>query len=63
VISPNVIFFFQPPYYPEVNPMERFWQFLKDGLGGEFFDSSVQLKEEVGNILKSVSTDAVRSLI
>ena len=43
--------------------MERFWQFLKDGLGGEFFDSSVQLKEEVGNILKSVSTDAVRSLI
>jgi transposase len=62
VLPPNVIFFFQPPYCPEVNPIERFWRFLKDDLGGAIFDSLEQLKEKVGNILKSVSTDAIRSL-
>ena len=33
----NIILFFQPPYCPEVNPSERFWEYLKQDLGWELF--------------------------
>jgi transposase len=62
ILPENIIFFFQPPYCPEVNPMERFWQFLKDALGGKFFDSLQELKEKVGNFLTSVSAEVIQSL-
>ncbi|MDY6900662.1 MAG: transposase, partial [Cyanobacteriota bacterium] len=28
-IYKNVILLFQPPYCPEVNPIERVWQYIK----------------------------------
>lgn len=31
-IPENIILIFQPPYCPEVNPIERFWQYLKSYL-------------------------------
>ncbi len=62
LVPENVIFFFQPPYCPEVNPIERFWQFVKDALGGEIFASLEELKDKVGDILKSVSENVLHSL-
>ena len=29
MLSPNVVFMFQPLYSPEVNPCERIWQAIK----------------------------------
>ena len=34
-IPNNVILLFQPSHSPEVNPMERVWQYLKDFLSWE----------------------------
>jgi transposase len=61
-IPENIIFFFQPSYSPEVNPIERFWQFLKNALGGQGFDNLQELKEKVGDLLNSVSKEILHSL-
>ncbi|MCU0533348.1 MAG: hypothetical protein MUD14_05580 [Hydrococcus sp. Prado102] len=32
----DLILLFQPPYCPEANPIERFWEYLKFiGVGGD----------------------------
>ena len=31
-IPPNVVLLFQPPYSPQVNPIDRFWEELKKNL-------------------------------
>ena len=42
IVPDNIILLFQPPYSPELNPIERLWQALKQDLGvGE----CVMLKE------------------
>uniref|UniRef100_UPI001951E721 IS630 family transposase n=1 Tax=Halomicronema sp. CCY15110 TaxID=2767773 RepID=UPI001951E721 len=35
----NLIPVFQPPYSPELNPAERFWQHLKSPLKGKCFET------------------------
>lgn len=61
-IPENIIFFFQPPYCPEVNPIERFWQFLKNQLSWNLFDSLESLQEKVSNLLNSISHQVIQSL-
>ncbi len=31
-IPDNIVLLFQPPYSPDVNPIERVWKFMKDKL-------------------------------
>ena len=38
-IPNHVILLFQPSHYPEVNPIERVWQYVKDMLSWELFAS------------------------
>ncbi|PSO60579.1 MAG: hypothetical protein BRC39_09700 [Cyanobacteria bacterium QH_7_48_89] len=38
-IPNNVILLFQPSHSPEVNPIERVWQYVKDMLSWELFAS------------------------
>lgn len=62
VIPDNIIFFFQPPYCPEVNPIERLWQFLKNQLSWNLFDSLEYLQDKVSNLLNSISHQVIQSL-
>ncbi|NJL19873.1 MAG: hypothetical protein HC895_02090 [Leptolyngbyaceae cyanobacterium SM1_3_5] len=32
VVPQNIVLLFQPPYCPELNPMERLWEHLKADL-------------------------------
>ena len=38
-ISDNIILLFQPPYSPEVNPIEKFWKEIKRCLKNQVFNS------------------------
>ncbi len=49
-IPQNVIRLFQPPYCPEVNPIERLWEYVKELLSWQLFDSLDDLKSQMGNI-------------
>jgi transposase len=61
-IPDNVILFVQPPYCPEVNPIERLWEYLKEFLAWECFESLDHLRTKVDNLLNSLSQDVIASL-
>lgn len=58
-IPENIILLFQPPYSPETNPIERLWQYLKEFLAWELFDSLDSLRENVQKRLLSLSEEIV----
>jgi transposase len=39
---------FQPPYSPDVNPIERVWQFMKDKLRWLNLKNSEELRGKIG---------------
>ena len=58
----NIIWWFQPPYSPDCNPIERFWAGVKTQLAWKLFNDLDELKQAVSNILTLVSTTFLASL-
>ncbi len=58
----NLILLFQPPYTPEVNPIERLWEHLKSFLTWLNFEHLDKLRDEVSQILESFSRETIQSL-
>lgn len=58
----NIIPIFQPPYSPELNPAERFWQHLKSCLKGKCFESLDKLREHLWSFLETLTDTQVASL-
>lgn len=61
-VPDNVILLFQPPYCPEVNPIERVWQELKRVLAWMHVDSMAQLQQAISRWVNQLSPEAVKSL-
>lgn len=55
----NVILLFQPPYCPEVNPIERFWEYVKEFLAWNIFGNLEELRIKVEKILASLTNQVV----
>lgn len=58
----NLIPVFQPPHCPEVNPIERMWQYLKRQWKGENFASLEDLRQRAQQALRQFSSEQVQSL-
>ena len=58
----NIIPIFQPPHSPELNPIERFWEFLKSKLKWENFKTLTQLREKLTSVLEAITPDVIISL-
>lgn len=58
----NVIPLFQPAHSPELNPIERLWEDLKKPLKGKNFNNLSALRDEVFDLINSLSTAAIVSL-
>ena len=61
-VPDNIILLFQPPYCPEVNPIERVWEYIKYRLRSQWFINLDDVKDKVAHILNSLSTDIIISL-
>ena len=61
-IPENTRLLFLPPYSPELNPIERFWQDLKDHVAFYLHESLSALKQKVRSKLDTYTDDAVASL-
>ena len=48
-VPENIILLFQPPYSPELNPIERVWEHLKQDLKWEVFDNLEHLRAKVAS--------------
>jgi transposase len=59
----NVALLFQPPYAPELNPAERVWLAVKDGLAWRCFDDLLTLQDALAEHIEALDPDTLRSLI
>jgi transposase len=62
VIPQNIRLIFLPAYSPELNPIERFWQHMKQYIKGKIFSGLQEMKDYVADILKKCSEETVASL-
>jgi hypothetical protein len=62
VIPGNIILLFQPPYSPELNPIERLWQHLKQDLRWGLFKGLPQLQTKVDQLIAELTDETVASL-
>lgn len=58
----NVVPIFQPAHSPQLNPMERVWQDLKQQLKNQNFQSLRTLQQRVFELVNSLAQKTLRSL-
>lgn len=61
-VPSNVELTFLPPYSPELNPVERLWQDLKDQLSFDFYEHLSSLRQETRMALRPCTNETVESL-
>ena len=61
-IPDNIILLFQPPYSPELNPIERLWQALKQDLKWELFSNLDELHYFLDRALKKLTPECIASI-
>ncbi|ARV58789.1 hypothetical protein BZZ01_09180 [Nostocales cyanobacterium HT-58-2] len=61
MVSPKQAIF-QPPHSPELNPIERFWGFLKSQLQWENCKTLSQLQQKLTDALKEITPSMIASL-
>jgi transposase len=59
----NVMLLYQPPYSPEVNPIEQVWGWAKGKIAGEILETVEQLKERVNGIIADAGNAVLKSII
>lgn len=62
VWSDNVLPIFQPAHSPELNPIERLWEDIKKHFKGKNFNSLSLLRDEVFDLINSLSSTVIVSL-
>lgn len=61
-IPENVILLLQPSYSPDVNPIERVWQYLKEKVRWLTVETLDELRKEMDSVLNSLTTERIASL-
>lgn len=61
-VPENVILWFQPPYAPEVNPVERVWQDLKQDLAWNCFETLAALQARIVDLVQAYDAATLQSL-
>lgn len=61
-IPENIFLLFQPPYSPELNPIERVWEYLKGQLSWKLFSDLKELEDKVCELLVNTKKETIASL-
>lgn len=51
-----------PPYCPELNPIERLWQYMKDKISWKIYDNLDILKSNVSEIILGLTKERIKSI-
>ena len=62
VVPENIILLFQPPYCPELNPVERLWEHLKADLKWSSFKTLTQLQTKVAQLWAKLTPEVIASV-
>ncbi len=58
----NIIPICQPAHCPQLNPIERFWLFLKSQIKGQVFNTLEELRDRLNHLLSTITSERVISL-
>ena len=58
----NLIPVCQPAHSPELNPIERVWQFIKQQFKGEVFLTLAELRTRLNQVLQQITSEQISSL-
>ena len=61
-IPDNIVLLFQPPYSPQVNPIERFWKELKKQLKWQLFDDLDDLRQTLSKEINQLTPELISSV-
>ena len=61
-IPDNITLLFQPPYAPQLNPIERLWRYLKDRLAWRLWSSRQELIQTLELHLRRLNQEIIHSL-
>lgn len=61
-IPENIILLFQPPYSPQVNPIERLWQEIKKQLKWQLFENLDDLRNRLSQVLQQLTPQTIKSV-
>ena len=61
-LAENVILLFQPAYSPEVNPIERLWEYIKKQLKWLRFEQIEELRAALQKELEKLTNEVIASL-
>lgn len=63
LIPKNLEIIFLPPYSPELNPVERLWQHIKDAvLKNKVYNDLDELENRVAEFVKNISKETIASV-
>ena len=62
VLSANLILLFQPPYCPELNPIEHLWQYLKADLRWSSFKTLEELQIKLGQLFAELTPEIIAGI-
>ena len=62
VIPDNVVLIFLPPYSPELNPIERLWQDIKQKLFSRTYQTLDQMQQQLSEILGNFPKSAIAKI-
>ncbi|MBP6986326.1 MAG: transposase [Alphaproteobacteria bacterium] len=59
----NIELFFLPPYSPELNPVERFWQHIKSNtIKNKIYENLANLEKKISTFLKGITREVTASV-
>jgi len=62
-IPENISILYLPPYSPELNPVERLWQYIKNNtIKNKIYDRLKELENEICDFLKNLHHDVTKSV-
>jgi transposase len=61
-IPENIILLFQPPYSPQVNPIERLWKEIKKYLKWELFNNLEEFRSKLSQVLSELTSSMIASI-
>jgi putative transposase len=62
VLPDNILLLFQPPYCPELNPIEHLWQYLKYDLRWASFKTLDELQIKLGQLLAELTPEIIAGI-
>lgn len=61
-IPDNVVLLFLPPYSPELNPIERLWQDIKQKLFARTYQTLEQMQQQLSEILGQLTQNTIAKI-